>query len=109
MQHAATLVPLTAIGIWASQRAAAAAGNEDPNSVVIDEVVGTLIACWFVRNHGWLAVALAFGLFRLFDIKKPWIIDRAQRVGPPGVSIMLDDVLAGLAAGVLSFFASYWL
>lgn len=106
--HALAVLALTAVGFAASQRAAVAAGDEDPSSVVIDEVAGTLIACWFVRDHGWLAIGLAFALFRLFDIWKPWLIDRAQHVGPPGVSIMLDDILAGLVAGVLSLFAGLW-
>lgn len=107
--HAILVLLLTGLGFIASQRAAVAAADEDPSSVVIDEVAGTLIAAWFVRDRGWLALLLAFALFRLLDIKKPWLIDRAQHVGPPGVSIMLDDILAGLVAGVLSFFAAFWL
>jgi phosphatidylglycerophosphatase A len=107
--HALAVLALTAVGFVASQRAAVAAGDEDPSSVVIDEVAGTLIACWFVRDHGWWAIALAFALFCLFDIWKPWLIDRAQHVGPPGVSIMLDDILAGLVAGAISFFVGRWM
>lgn len=107
--HAMVVLFIIGIGCVASQRAARAAEDEDPSAVVIDEVAGTLLACWFVRDHGWMAVALAFVLFRLLDIKKPWLIDRAQHVGPPGISIMLDDVLAGLVAGVASFFVAYWL
>jgi phosphatidylglycerophosphatase A len=109
IQHALAVLALTGVGGVVSQRAADAAGDSDPSAVVIDEVCGTLIACWFVRGRTLLAVLLAFGLFRLFDITKPWVIDRAQRVGPPGVSIMLDDILAGAVAGVLSFYAAFWL
>jgi phosphatidylglycerophosphatase A len=109
LPHAVAVLALTGLGFVASQRAAEAVGDSDPNEVVIDEVAGTLIACWFVRDRGTLAIALAFVLFRLLDITKPWLIDRAQHVGPPGVSIMLDDILAGLVAGVVSFFAAFWL
>jgi phosphatidylglycerophosphatase A len=109
LQHGLAVLALTALGFLVSQRAAMATGDEDPSAVVIDEVAGTLIACWFVRDHGFLAIALGFALFRLFDITKPWLIDKAQHVGPPGVSIMLDDILAGLVAGVISFFAALWL
>lgn len=109
LSHALVVLALAALGMFVSQRAAKAAGDGDPGGVVIDEVVGTLIACWFIRDRGWLAVAIAFALFRLLDITKPGLIDRVQHVGPPGVSIMLDDILAGLAAGVLSFFIAYWL
>jgi phosphatidylglycerophosphatase A len=101
--HAVIVAGLTGLGFIVSQRAATAAKDADPSAVVIDEVAGTLIACWFIRNHGWLAIAVAFGLFRLLDITKPGFIDRAQRVGPPGVSIMLDDILAGLGAGLVSY------
>ena len=44
--------------------------------------------------------ALAFALFRLFDIVKPWPISAAERL-PGGLGIMADDVLAGLLAGIL--------
>jgi phosphatidylglycerophosphatase A len=107
--HAIIVLLLTGVGFVVSQSAAIAAGQRDPSSVVIDEVAGTLIACWFVRDRGLLGVALAFALFRLLDITKPWLIDRAQQIGPPGVSIMLDDILAGLVAGVVSFFVAFWL
>jgi phosphatidylglycerophosphatase A len=108
LTHALLVLALTGIGFYASQRAAVAAGDEDPSAVVIDEVAGTLIACWFVRDRGWLPTLIAFALFRFFDITKPWLIDRAQHVGPPGVSIMLDDILAGLVAGVIAFYVGFW-
>jgi len=109
LPHALAVLALAGVGMIASQRAAKAVGDGDPGGVVIDEVVGTLIACWFIRERGWPAVAIAFALFRLLDITKPGLIDRAQHVGPPGVSIMVDDILAGLAAGVLTFFLAYWI
>src|SRR5512133_3005266 len=68
--HAASILLLTAVGFVVSQRAAIATGDDDPSGVVIDEVAGTLIACWFVRDHGWVAIAIAFVLFRFFDIVK---------------------------------------
>jgi phosphatidylglycerophosphatase A len=87
------------IGIIAAEAASKATGDEDPSAVVVDEVVGMLIAGFFARDHGWVALVIAFGLFRLLDITKPGIIDKAQRVGPPGIAILLDDVLAGFGAG----------
>lgn len=98
--HAVAVLAITLLGFVASQAASRAVGDEDPSAVVIDEVAGMLIAGWFVRSDGVLALGVAFGLFRLLDILKPGIIDRAQHIGPPGVSIMLDDILAGLGAGL---------
>ncbi|MGC4092451.1 MAG: phosphatidylglycerophosphatase A [Polyangiaceae bacterium] len=94
-----TLV-LTVIGVWASEQTARELGDDDPGSVVIDEVVGTLLALG-LGGGGLVANVSAFVLFRAFDIKKPWLIDRVQYLRPAGVGIMADDVLAGVAAGAL--------
>lgn len=101
--HIAAVVGITAVGVWSSNEMAKAMGVEDPQCVVIDEVAGTLIAMGMVRNASIPVQALAFGLFRLFDIWKPGVIDTVQNAKPEGVGIMADDVLAGLLAGVLSF------
>lgn len=100
--HFGAVVALTVLGTWAADRTARDLGDDDPSSVVIDEVAGTLIALFIVGGAGWGALVAAFLLFRLFDIAKPGIIDRAQALRPPGVGIMADDVLAGLFAGALA-------
>ncbi len=93
---------VTVIGIWASERVARHSGEKDPQRVVIDEVAGTLIAMGLVNRRS-LAVRLAaLLLFRAFDIVKPGPIDRVQRLEPAGLGIMADDVLAGLAAGLMA-------
>jgi phosphatidylglycerophosphatase A len=46
---------------------------------------------------------LALGLFRVLDITKPGPIDTVQRLSPPGVGIMADDLLAGAAAGAMAY------
>ncbi len=85
--------------------------DEDPSSVVIDEVAGQFIAAlpvgyWLDRTDGsvaGIAVAgwlLAFLLFRLFDIAKPWLVGRADRMGGTA-GIMLDDIAAGIMAGII--------
>jgi len=101
--HLAAVVGITAVGVWSSNEMAKAMGVEDPQCVVIDEVAGVLIAMGMVRHSSFGVQALAFGLFRLFDIWKPGVIDTVQNAKPEGVGIMADDVLAGLLAGVISF------
>jgi phosphatidylglycerophosphatase A len=95
-----SVATVTAIGLWASEREAARLGDEDPQSVVIDEVAGVLLALALVNGRGWKAEAAAVALFRLFDIWKPGLVDRVQHAKPPGLGIMLDDLAAGLMAGL---------
>jgi phosphatidylglycerophosphatase A len=84
-------------GTWALRRLPEAA--EDPSWVVVDEAAGQSLA--LAAASGWLGVALAFALFRLFDVAKPGPVGWADRqAGPFGV--MADDLLAGaLAAAAL--------
>lgn len=99
--HATVTLLLTIAGVWAAERVSRAAGEEDPQSVVIDEVVGTLLAMGIARPTGLAGELAAFVAFRFLDIKKPGLIDKAQNLRPAGVGIMADDVLAGIAAGLL--------
>ena len=46
----------------------------------------------------WPGIVTAFIAFRLFDIWKPWLIGRVDARGD-GLGVMLDDALAGVAAG----------
>lgn len=104
--HAAVIVGLTLAGTWASNEVAKAEGVEDPQHVVIDEVCGALIAMGMVSGAGWGVRLLALGLFRLLDITKPGPIDSMQRLQPPGVGIMADDLLAGMTAGATAYSVS---
>jgi len=71
----------------------------DPGCIVIDEIVGMLIALTLVPDHpaAWL---LAFILFRIFDIWKPFPVSWFDRHLHGGIGIMLDDVMAGVYAFV---------
>ncbi len=81
------------VGTHAAFFVAQEVGKEDPQIVVIDEVVGMWIALWMVP-HSLFAYSIAFLAFRLFDIWKPFPIKRLEAV-PLGFGIMLDDVIAG--------------
>ncbi|HVJ16289.1 MAG TPA: phosphatidylglycerophosphatase A [Polyangiaceae bacterium] len=93
---------IAVLGVWASERVCKSSGEKDPQWVVIDEVAGTLIAMGLVRRRS-LAVRLAALLiFRALDIAKPGPVDRAQHLKPEGLGVMADDLLAGLAAGLMA-------
>jgi phosphatidylglycerophosphatase A len=100
--HASLLVLGAGAGIWAAQKIADAEGLDDPGHVVIDEVVGTCIAMGLVRHRSISVQLLAFASFRALDVVKPWLIARAEHARPAGLGIMLDDLLAGLVAGLLA-------
>jgi phosphatidylglycerophosphatase A len=89
------------LGIPASTIVARESGRHDPQFVVIDEAAGQWIALLyspFDLRHA----LIAFVLFRLFDITKPFPIRRLEDL-PEGWGIVLDDVGAGLyALGVAS-------
>lgn len=96
---AAAAVFVTLLGVWAAEIAATNARAKDPQFIVVDEAAGTLIA--LTAAPGSLAsVAVAVGLFRLFDIVKPFPARRMERL-PGGWGIVLDDVVAGLQAAVV--------
>lgn len=104
--HAAIIVALSVAGTWASNEVAKAEGIEDPQKVVIDEVCGTLIAMGMVSGASIGFKLLGLVLFRVLDITKPGPIDTVQRLEPPGVGIMADDLLAGVLAGAMAYSAS---
>ncbi len=95
--YAALCVILFAGGIWLCGTTARALGREDHPGIVWDEITGYLVSMMFAPR-GWLWIALGFGLFRLFDIWKPWPIHIADRKIKGGFGIMLDDLLAALYA-----------
>lgn len=116
-----TLVGARAVAAYTAGR-----GEHDPSEVVIDEVAGMLTAAATLALGLWLplraasdlagaaapgasrigqagAVALLlFLLFRLFDIAKPGPIGAIDRRMASAWGTMLDDVLAGAAAGAVA-------
>ena len=94
-------VIIFAIGVWSAGRACHISNLEDPSQVVIDEVSGQLIALTPVALAPSVAgVIIAFVLFRLFDIFKPYPIRKLERLRA-GWGVMSDDALAGIYAAAL--------
>lgn len=105
----ATLLALAAltsvVGIWASSRLVAGSDVRDPGFIVIDEVAGMLLTLAFAPLTWW-GVALAFFLFRAADIVKPFPANWCDRHVHGGLGIMLDDLVAGLYAGIATWLLS---
>ncbi len=96
----------TPIGIWAAERTAVLVGKKDPGLVVVDEVLGQWLALGFLPRMTWPWALLAFGLFRLFDIWKPWPVRQLERL-PGGTGIVADDLAAGAWAAVVLVLAGW--
>ncbi len=97
---ALTAGALFGVGVWAGGLSEKFFGCEDPGYVVIDEVVGQMLTFLLRPHASWKLLLVGFGLFRLFDILKPFPARRAERL-TAGWGIMVDDVVAGVYALVV--------
>ena len=101
--YSALTVLVSVSGIWICGAAAKLLGEHDFGGIVWDEIAGFLITMWLVP-YSWYTLLLGFVLFRFFDILKPWPIKWIDQKVEGGLGIMLDDVLAGIFAGLILFF-----
>jgi phosphatidylglycerophosphatase A len=91
------LIATFLLGVWACGRTGRALGVADHGGMVWDEIVAFALVLMFSPT-GWLWIALAFALFRLFDILKPWPIRFADTHLKNGFGVMFDDLLAAVYA-----------
>jgi phosphatidylglycerophosphatase A len=92
-------VAVTLLGIWSGGRVERVLGQKDPGIIVIDEVAGMALSVLFVPRT--IPVLLvAFFLFRLFDVWKPFPAHESQAL-TGGLGVMVDDLIAGVYALVL--------
>lgn len=92
------ILVLFGLGVAASTYAEKFYEKTDPGEVTIDEFVGMLIALLWLPAH-WQVMVMAFFLFRIFDILKPFPAYQLQAL-PGGFGIMSDDVVAGIYANL---------
>jgi len=97
---------MTLAGIWICGESARRIGVHDHGGIVWDEIVGMYVTL-LAAPVSLVAWVLAFVLFRVMDIVKPWPIrDLDHRLGG-GVGIMLDDLAAALYAAILLGFCGW--
>ncbi len=107
-------VTLFFIGIWAADKVEKHSQKKDPGLIVVDEVVGQWIALLplpflhtFLDTNSFYIFStpiavVAFLAFRIFDVWKPWPVNYADKHIPGGYGIMLDDVIAGMYALIVT-------
>lgn len=109
------------LGYYSTKKYLEQTQKEDPSEVVIDEVVGQLLAfmfsfifALFVKDRTVLTfltvdhqiltyfyfLIFPIILFRIYDIKKPWIIGKIDLKMKNALGVMLDDVVGGIFAGL---------
>jgi len=97
--YIAAVVIICLAGIYICDQSSKLMGVHDHPGIVWDEFAGffiTMIAVPF----SWLWILVGFGLFRFFDIVKPWPIRVIDRKVQGGFGIMLDDIIAGVFAAI---------
>lgn len=96
------VVMLFVFGCWVCGESARLLGVHDYGGIVFDEIVGLLIGCTpllLTQVSVWWVLPV-FGLFRFFDIIKPWPIRWLDQKAEGGFGIMVDDALAGIFTAV---------
>lgn len=97
-----------ALGVWASGHFSRRMGVQDPSAIVIDEVAGQWLTLAFVPLDPVL-VLVGFLLFRIADIIKPFPANWADSRLHGGLGVMLDDMIAGLYAGIVLWGVHRWI
>lgn len=92
------VILVISLGVLVSHMVSKMTNQKDPEFVVIDEVAGM----WFsvLGKSSFLEYLLAFIIFRVIDILKPFPLRKIERL-KGGIGIMTDDVLAGMITNLL--------
>jgi phosphatidylglycerophosphatase A len=101
------LLLITIYAVSVSDSLSKEIGLHDDPGMNVDEIVGYLVTMLIAPNT-WAAIILGFVYFRVFDIWKPWPIRWVDDKVKGGFGMILDDLLAGIAA-MLLLNLSFWL
>lgn len=88
------------VGLLAGTEAEKIYAKKDPPCVVIDEILGMLLALAFLPSYSIEVVVIAFVFFRLLDTVKPYPANILQRLSG-GLGIMADDLVAGIYTNII--------
>ncbi|MBU6235325.1 MAG: phosphatidylglycerophosphatase A [Alphaproteobacteria bacterium] len=103
------LILACAAGFWAINEFQKKSGTHDNGMIVIDEWAGIWVAMLFCMPHRLDQLALAFLLFRIFDVLKPWPVSHFDKNVEGAEGVMLDDIVAGVMAGICVYGYGLWM
>ena len=92
-------IPAFFLGVWACERTGRDLGVQDHGAMVWDEIVAFLPLA-ALASTSLMLQAVAFVLFRVFDIWKPYPIRLVEKNVKGGMGVMVDDLMAGAYAYV---------
>ncbi len=90
------------VGVFASNYVIDMSDEEDPDEVIIDEIVGYFIAFLFVKPDLNTCIS-GFIIFRIIDILKPFPVNIFEKL-PRGWGVMADDVVGGILTALILYF-----
>ena len=100
-------IPIAIVGIYATDVLIREQEEKDPGKVVVDEVVGQLLAFVFVADalkgnlNDWWLYLVGLAAFRFFDICKMGPVKWFDSKVKNAFGVMMDDVCAGLMGGAV--------
>lgn len=100
-------IPIAIVGIYATDVLIRNSEDKDPGKVVVDEVVGQLLAFVFVADalkgnlNDWWLYLVGLAAFRFFDICKMGPVKWFDSKVKNAFGVMMDDVCAGLMGGAV--------
>ncbi|MEJ7554067.1 MAG: phosphatidylglycerophosphatase A [Aquificaceae bacterium] len=93
---------LYAVAVWSANYMIELTREEDPEEVVIDEILGYFFSFLLIEPT-LKTIAVAFITFRVLDILKPYPIKLFEKL-PKGHGVVADDVVAGIMNAVILYF-----
>ena len=101
---------LFCIGLWAANIFEIETGEHDSSRIVVDEVVGMLIAATpLLFIFEWFMVLICFALFRVFDAWKVGLVGWCDKNVSGAFGVMIDDVVAGLLTAIVILGIMVWI
>lgn len=97
----------TAISSFLSEYVQKKFNCHDPQWIVIDEVLGMMVAWLFISDGTLIQLLIMFILFRFFDIIKFWPASYFDKKVKHGTGIIIDDLVSGVYAGITYCFFEF--